>query len=151
MPSGCSCGILRAIKTDPPRRAGEGNELLNAIHHVAILVKDYQRSRHFYVDLLGFRVIRENWRPEKQDWKLDLVVGDLELEIFSAPGAPERPTRPEALGLRHLAFRVQSVVETAAELNALGIETEPIRIDEFSNRPFTFFRDPDGLPLELHE
>ena len=125
--------------------------MLNAIHHVAILVKDYQRSRHFYVDLLGFRVIRENWRPEKQDWKLDLAVGELELEIFSAPGAPERPTRPEALGLRHLAFRVQSVAETAAELNALGIETEPIRIDEFSNRPFTFFRDPDGLPLELHE
>ena len=125
--------------------------MLQGIHHVAILVKDYQRSRHFYVDLLGLRVVRENWRPQRQDWKLDLAAGDLELELFSAPEAPERLTRPEALGLRHLAFRVEDVARTAAELNALGIETEPIRIDEFSGRPFTFFRDPDGLPLELHE
>ena len=125
--------------------------ICSAVHHVAILVKDYQRSRHFYVDLLGFPVLRENYRPERGDWKLDLAVGDTELEIFSAPAAPERPTRPEALGLRHLAFRVESVEAAAAQLNALGIETEPIRIDEFSNKPFTFFKDPDGLPLELHE
>ena len=125
--------------------------ICSAVHHVAILVKDYQRSRHFYVDLLGFPVLRENYRPERGDWKLDLAVGDTELEIFSAPAAPERPTRPEALGLRHLAFRVESVETAAAQLNAMGIETEPIRIDEFSHRPFTFFRDPDGLPLELHE
>ncbi len=125
--------------------------MLNAVHHVAILVKDYQRSRHFYVDLLGFRVVRENWRPQRQDWKLDLAVGDLELEIFSAPNAPERPTRPEALGLRHLAFRVENVEQAAAELNAMGIETEPVRMDEFSGRPFTFFFFFDGLPLELHE
>lgn len=125
--------------------------ICSAVHHVAILVKDYQKSRHFYVDLLGFGVVRENYRPERDDWKLDLAVGDTELEIFSAPGAPARPTRPEALGLRHLAFRVESVEKAAAELNALGIETEPIRVDEFSHKPFTFFRDPDGLPLELHE
>ena len=87
---------------------------LHAVHHVAILVSDYQASRHFYVDLLGFRVVRENWRPQRQDWKLDLAVGNLELEIFSAPNAPERPTHPEALGLRHLAFRVENV-EQAAE------------------------------------
>lgn len=125
--------------------------ICSAVHHVAILVKDYQKSRHFYVDLLGFPVLRENYRPERGDWKLDLAAGDTELEIFSAPAAPERPTRPEALGLRHLAFRVESVETAAAQLNAMGIETEPIRIDEFSHRPFTFFRDPDGLPLELHE
>ncbi len=125
--------------------------ICSAVHHVAILVKDYQKSRHFYVDLLGFSVLRENYRPARGDWKLDLAVGDTELELFSAPNAPERPTHPEALGLRHLAFRVESVAQVAAQLNALGIETEPIRIDEFSHKPFTFFRDPDGLPLELHE
>ena len=89
--------------------------------------------------------------PQRGDWKLDLVVGELELEIFSAPQAPARPTRPEALGLRHLAFRVESVEQEAAALNAMGIATEPVRIDEFSGKPFTFFFDPDGLPLELHE
>ena len=124
---------------------------LNAVHHVAILVSDYEKSRHFYVDLLGFPVIRENYRPERGDWKLDLAVGEMELEIFSAPQAPSRPTRPEALGLRHLAFRVGDVRLAAAQLNALGIETEPVRTDEFSQKPFTFFFDPDGLPLELHE
>lgn len=124
---------------------------LNAVHHVAILVKDYEKSRHFYVDLLGFRVIRENFRPEKNDDKLDLAVGDLELELFSAPNAPARVTGPEALGLRHLAFRVENVAETVQELAALGIKTEPVRIDPYSGGAFTFFFDPDGLPLELHE
>lgn len=124
---------------------------LNAVHHVAILVKDYEKSRHFYVDLLGFRVIRENFRPEKNDYKLDLAVGDLELELFSAPNAPARVTGPEALGLRHLAFRVENVAETVQELAALGIKTEPVRIDPYSGGAFTFFFDPDGLPLELHE
>ncbi len=124
---------------------------LSAVHHVAVLVKDYQKSRHFYVDLLGFPVVRENYRPQRGDWKLDLAVGELELEIFSAPAAPDRPTRPEALGLRHLAFRVESVEREAAALNAKGIATEPVRVDEFSGKPFTFFFDPDGLPLELHE
>ena len=124
---------------------------LNAVHHVAILVKDYEKSRHFYVDLLGFRVIRENFRPEKNDYKLDLAGGDLELELFSAPNAPARVTGPEALGLRHLAFRVENVAETVQELAALGIKTEPVRIDPYSGGAFTFFFDPDGLPLELHE
>lgn len=124
---------------------------LNAVHHVAILVKDYQKSRHFYVDLLGFAVIRENYRPEKNDYKLDLAAGDMELELFSAPNAPARVTGPEALGLRHLAFRVESVEATVRELTACGIKTEPIRIDPYSGGAFTFFFDPDGLPLELHE
>lgn len=124
---------------------------LHAVHHVAILVSDYQASRHFYVDLLGFTVLRENFRPEKNDWKLDLILDGVELEIFSAPAAPSRPDRPEALGLRHLAFRVEDVEQEAAALGAKGIPTEPIRMDPYSQKRFTFFRDPDGLPLELHE
>lgn len=124
---------------------------LHAVHHVAILVSDYQASRHFYVDLLGFTVLRENFRPEKNDWKLDLILDGVELEIFSSPAAPPRPDRPEALGLRHLAFRVEDVEQEAAALGAKGIPTEPIRMDPYSQKRFTFFRDPDGLPLELHE
>lgn len=124
---------------------------LHAVHHVAILVSDYQASRHFYVDLLGFTVLRENFRPEKNDWKLDLILDGVELEIFSAAAAPPRPDRPEALGLRHLAFRVEDVEREAAALGAKGIPTEPIRMDPYSQKRFTFFRDPDGLPLELHE
>ena len=124
---------------------------LHAVHHVAILVSDYQASRHFYVDLLGFTVLRENFRPEKNDWKLDLILDGVELDIFSAPAAPPRPDRPEALGLRHLAFRVEDVEREAAALGAKGIPTEPIRMDPYSQKRFTFFRDPDGLPLELHE
>ncbi len=124
---------------------------LHAVHHVAILVSNYQASRHFYVDLLGFTVLRENFRPEKNDWKLDLILDGVELEIFSAPAAPPRPDRPEALGLRHLAFRVEDVEQEAAALGAKGIPTEPIRMDPYSQKRFTFFRDPDGLPLELHE
>ena len=128
---------------------------LQAIHHVAVIVSDYQKSRDFYVDKLGFKVIRENYRPEKDDWKLDLQVGEdnslVELEIFGVKNPPKRVTRPEAAGLRHLAFRVESVEQTKAELEAMGISCEPVRMDEFSQKKFTFFRDPDGLPLELHE
>ena len=124
---------------------------LHAVHHVAILVQDYEKSRHFYVDLLGFQILRENYRPQKKDWKLDLALGAVELELFSAPAAPARPTRPEALGLRHLAFWVEDIDAEVAALQAKGIACEPVRIDEFSHKPFTFFFDPDGLPLELHE
>lgn len=124
---------------------------LNKIHHVAILVSDYEKSKDFYVNKLGFEVIRDNYRPNKDDYKLDLKLGDCELEIFAVKHAPARPSYPEALGLRHLAFYVEDIEETIAELAALGIETEPVRVDEFTNRRMTFFRDPDGLPLELHE
>lgn len=125
---------------------------LGSVHHIAILVRDYDKSRHFYVDLLGFSVLRENVRPARGDVKLDLELNGLELEIFSAADdVPDRLTRPEALGLRHLAFRVESVEKTAAELAEKGIHTERIRMDEYSGKPFTFFFDPDGLPLELHE
>ncbi len=124
---------------------------LTAIHHVAIIVSNYQVSRTFYVDKLGFSVIRENYRPERNDWKLDLACGDTELEIFGEPNPPKRVNRPEACGLRHLAFRVISVEEAVKELEALGIACEPIRTDDFTGRKMTFFSDPDGLPLELHE
>lgn len=124
---------------------------LNRIHHVAIIVSDYQISRDFYVNKLGFEVIRENYREQRGDYKLDLRLGDCELEIFGIKESPARLNYPEACGLRHLAFRVDSVEETVKELNALGIETEPVRVDEFTDKKMTFFKDPDGLPLELHE
>ena len=124
---------------------------LYKVHHVAVIGSDYQRSRHFYVDLLGFEVIRENFRPEKNDWKIDLKLEDMELELFIAPDHPKRPSYPEAYGLRHLAFYVDSVEQTAKELNQKGIETEPIRIDPFTDKKMTFFFDPDGQPLEIHE
>ena len=122
---------------------------------MAIIVSDYQKSREFYVDKLGFTVLRENYRPEKDDWKLDLQIGEgdslVELEIFGVKNPPKRVTQPEAAGLRHLAFRVESVDDTVRELNALGIETEPVRLDEFTEKKMTFFFDPDGQPLEIHE
>ena len=126
---------------------------LQHIHHVAIIGSNYERSRHFYVDILGFAVIRENYREEQQDWKIDLQLAEAELELFIKEGCPPRAGWPgkEAYGLRHLAFRVDSVEDTVKELNALGIETEPIRQDTFTGEKMTFFHDPDGLPLELHE
>ncbi|MFV0559603.1 MAG: VOC family protein [Enterococcus sp.] len=124
---------------------------LSKIHHVAIIVSDYQKSREFYVDKLGFEVIRENYRKEQGDYKLDLKLGESELEIFSKPDAPSRPNYPEARGLRHLAFAVESIEDVIEELHTLGIETEPVRLDTFTDKKMTFFFDPDGLPLELHE
>ncbi|WP_413497284.1 VOC family protein [Carnobacterium maltaromaticum] len=124
---------------------------LQALHHVAIIVSDYQKSKEFYVDLLGFEVIRENYRPERNDHKLDLKFGNSELEIFAMPNNPKRVSNPEACGLRHLAFKVDDIEEVIAELAAKGIDCEPIRIDDYTNEKMTFFFDPDGLPLELHE
>lgn len=123
---------------------------LEKIHHVAIIVSDYERSRKFYVEQLELPVIRENYREARGDWKLDLQVGDIELEIFGVKNPPQRVTNPEACGLRHLAFHVEDVEAAAAWLNAKGIETEPIRWDEFTGKQMTFFRDPDDLPIELH-
>ncbi|MBQ6996181.1 MAG: VOC family protein [Lachnospiraceae bacterium] len=124
---------------------------LNKMHHIAIIGSNYEKSRHFYVDLLGFEVIRENYREEKKDYKIDLKLGESEIELFIVQGRPKRPSYPEAYGLRHLAFHVESVEETVKELNRLGIETEPIRVDTFTDKKMTFFHDPDGLPLEIHE
>ncbi len=123
----------------------------SAIHHVAIIVSDYQKSRDFYVNKLGFTIIRENYRKERNDYKLDLKLGTAELEIFGIPNAPKRPNYPEACGLRHLAFKVEDIDQVIQELHEKGIETEPIREDTFTGKKMTFFFDPDGLPLELHE
>ncbi|AEJ23787.1 glyoxylase family protein [Weissella koreensis KACC 15510] len=123
----------------------------SVIHHIAINASDYVETKKFYVDQLGFEVIRETPRPAKNDLKLDLRLGDQELEIFIADHFPKRLTYPEALGLRHLAFKVENMDEALAELNAQGIEFEPVRMDELTNKKMTFFFDPDGLPLELHE
>lgn len=124
---------------------------LENIHHVAIIVSDYNRSREFYVDRLGFPIVREVYREERGDWKLDLKAGDCELEIFGMKNPPERVTHPEACGLRHLAFHVENIEEAVSWLNGLGIETEPVRVDPYTNSHMTFFFDPDGLPLEIHE
>ena len=124
---------------------------LNKIHHIAIIGSDYQKSKHFYVDLLGFKIIRENYRNERDDYKIDLKCGDLEIELFIIKDAPKRPSYPEALGLRHLAFYVEDVEAMVTQLNQKGIKTEPIRIDDYTHKKMTFFFDPDGLPLELHE
>lgn len=128
---------------------------LNAIHHVAIIVSDIESAKDFYVSKLGFEIIRENYRDQRNDWKLDLKIGDganaIELEIFAEPDPPKRVSRPEACGLRHLAFCVEDVDAVVAELEKLGIVCEPIRYDDYTHKKMTFFFDPDGLPLELHE
>lgn len=125
--------------------------MLTKQHHVAIICSDYERSKDFYVNKLGFQVIREVWREERQDYLTMVRSGDVVLELFTKPQAPQRPTQPEALGLRHLAFQVEDVAAAAAWLNSRGIETEPIREDSVNGGRMTFFRDPDDLPLELHE
>ena len=124
---------------------------LKRVHHIAIMGSDYEKSKHFYVDLLGFRVIRENYRESRNDYKIDMQLGDMELELFIASGHPERLSYPEAYGLRHIAFWVESVEETVTELNEKGIVTEPVRVDDYTGKKMTFFSDPDGLPLEIHE
>lgn len=124
---------------------------LAKVHHIAIIGSDYEKSRHFYVDLLGFRVIREHYREQRNDYKIDLQLADMELELFIMSGHPQRPSYPEAYGLRHLAFHVDSVEDTVKELIAKGITVEPVRVDEYTGRKMTFFSDPDGLPLEIHE
>lgn len=123
---------------------------LDTMHHIAIIGSNYEKSKKFYVDILGFEVIRENYREKRKDYKIDLRQENIEIELFIIPGCPKRLSYPEANGLRHLAFKVESVEETVKELQRLGIETEPIRIDEFTGEQMTFFFDPDGLPLELH-
>lgn len=128
----------------------ENNLKLNHIHHVAIIVSDYEKSKDFYTNLLGFEIVRENYRKERDSYKLDLKVGDSEIELFSFPNPPKRPTTPEAAGLRHLCFRVDAIQDVVDELNLKGVETEAIRVDEFTGGLYTFFKDPDGLPIELY-
>ena len=124
--------------------------MVNTIHHIAIICSDKEKALDFYVNKLGFPVIRSNYRPERDDWKIDLQCGDFELELFIMKDHPARPS-PEAYGLRHLAFRVESVDATVAELEEKGILCEPVRTDTFTGEKMTFFHDPDGLPIEIHE
>ncbi|PXV69170.1 glyoxylase I family protein [Dysgonomonas alginatilytica] len=122
------------------------------IHHVAIICSDYSQSKDFYTRILGFEIIHETYRAERQSYKLDLRIdNNSQIELFSFPDAPKRPSYPEAQGLRHLAFSVDNIEKAIDHLNSFDIETEPIRIDEITGKRFTFFSDPDGLPLELYE
>ncbi|EGR0268916.1 MULTISPECIES: SMU1112c/YaeR family gloxylase I-like metalloprotein [Vibrio] len=126
--------------------------MFNAIHHVAIICSDYPRSKRFYTEVLGLKVIAENYREARDSYKLDLALPDgSQVELFSFPGAPERPSFPEAQGLRHLAFLVDDVEQVKTYLESNDVEVEPIRIDEFTGKAFTFFQDPDGLPLEIYQ
>jgi len=126
--------------------------LLNRIHHVAIICSDYAKSKHFYSEILGLRIVREVYRAERQSYKLDLAVGDAyQIELFSFPDPPARPSRPEARGLRHLAFEVDDLEANIQHLEARGVATEPVRVDEWTGKRFTFLADPDGLPVELYE
>lgn len=124
--------------------------MLTKQHHIAIISSNYEKSLDFYKKI-GFSVVRDVCRADREDRLTMLRSGDITLELFTRPHAPSRPTMPEALGLRHLAFRVEDVEKTAAWLQGMGIETEPIREDTINGGRMTFFRDPDGLPLELHE
>lgn len=124
---------------------------LKSVHHIAIIVSDHDRALDFYVNKLGFSVIRDCFRQERSDWKTDLALDGLELEIFTRENPPKRPSYPEACGLRHLAFRVADIEAAVAELAEKGISCEPIRMDPYTKTRMTFFSDPDGLPLELHE
>lgn len=126
--------------------------MLNSIHHAAIICSDYKRSKHFYVSILGLQVIAENYREQRDSYKLDLKLPDgAQIELFSFPDRPARPSFPEALGLRHLAFNVASVESAKDYLLSQGVDVEAIRIDEYTDKKYTFFSDPDGLPLELYE
>ena len=125
---------------------------LMRIHHAAIIAGDYVRSKKFYTEVLGLRVIAETHRAARNSYKLDLALPDGgQIELFSFPGAPARPSWPEAQGLRHLAFAVTDIAECIRELEAKGVAVEPVRVDELTGKRFTFFADPDGLPLELYE
>lgn len=125
---------------------------LNRVHHIAIICSDYERSKHFYSKILGLKIVREVYREQRNSYKLDLEVGNqYQIELFSFPDPTPRPSRPEAAGLRHLAFEVDNIGEAISYIKDAGIVVEPIRVDEFTGKRFTFFADPDGLPIEFYE
>lgn len=124
---------------------------ISSIHHVAIICSDYQKSKRFYTDILGFEIIHETFRTARDSYKLDLKVGNTQIELFSFPDPPQRFSNPEACGLRHLAFGVENIQECVSYLTSHNIEVENIRIDEITGKKFTFFKDPDNLPLEIYE
>jgi glyoxylase I family protein len=126
--------------------------MFNRVHHIAIICSDYERSKRFYVEVLGLKIMREIYRQERKSFKLDLQVGErYQIELFSFPDPPARPSRPEACGLRHLALEVDDVRDAAQKLKERGVEVEEIRTDEATGKQFTFFPDPDGLPIEIYE
>lgn len=126
---------------------------IKKLHHIAIICSDYEKSKAFYTDVLGFSIIKESFRADRNSYKLDLALqnGDYLIELFSFPDTPKRLSRPEATGLRHLAFEVENIEEAIIHLQSKNIAIEPIRIDEYTGKKFTFFADPDELPLELYE
>ncbi len=125
---------------------------LNQVHHIAIICKDYAVSKKFYTEVLGFTIVQEVYRKERDSYKLDLALnGQYIIELFSFPDPPARPSRPEATGLRHIAFEVDDIEATVAALNHHAVIVEPIRTDEFTNKKFTFIADPDDLPIEFYE
>ncbi len=121
------------------------------IHHAAIICSNYELSKKFYVETLGFKIIQETYRAPRNSYKLDLQVGENQIELFSFPNPPQRVNKPEACGLRHLAFEVENIEETVLYLQSQGVEVENIRIDDITDKKYTFFQDPDGLPLEIYE
>ncbi|ADT88796.1 VOC family protein [Vibrio furnissii] len=126
--------------------------MLKRIHHAAIICSDYARSKAFYTEVLGLEIVAEHYRAARESYKLDLALPDgSQIELFSFPDSPQRPSYPEAQGLRHLAFAVDDVMQAKQHLEAQGINVEPVRIDEYTGRAYTFFQDPDGLPLELYQ
>jgi glyoxylase I family protein len=125
---------------------------LNRVHHIAIICSDYEKSKHFYSEILGLKIIREAYREARNSYKLDLEVGNqYQIELFSFPDPPARPSRPEAVGLRHLAFEVDDIDQAVSAVKEYDVIIEPIRVDEFTGKRFTFFADPDGLPIEFYE
>lgn len=126
--------------------------MFDRIHHIAIICSDYPVSKQFYTQVLGLDIIREVYRRDRDSYKLDLRVGQAaQIELFSFPAPPRRPSQPEAAGLRHLAFAIDDIDAAIEELAEKGVGCEPVRVDEFTGRRFTFFADPDGLPIELYE
>ncbi|MGF1766867.1 VOC family protein [Enterovibrio makurazakiensis] len=126
--------------------------MISGVHHVALIVSDIERAKYFYLNVLGLRLLDEHYRAERDSWKVDIGLPDgRQLELFSFPNSPQRPSYPEAQGLRHLAFQCVDVEWVVKQLKRQGVDCEPIRIDPYTSRRFTFFSDPDGLPLELYE
>jgi len=125
---------------------------LNKVHHIAIICSDYEKSKHFYTEILGLTIVQEIYREERESYKLDLALnGEYIVELFSFPNPPERPSRPESCGLRHLAFEVNDMEQTRNFLVQNEIPSETIRTDEFTNKRFFFIADPDNLPIEFYE
>lgn len=125
---------------------------IKKIHHVAIIASNYEKSKYFYTEILGFKILKETYRAKRDSYKLDLMIdGEYQIELFSFVNPPKRLTNPEATGLRHLAFEVENIEASVKYLKEKNIEVEPVRVDEITNKKFTFFKDPDNLPLELYE